>query len=188
MTLSASSYRGTLAPWWAMGTATELEVVWGIKDSFRRYLSMLPDFQWSLSEGASLTEDSTFAFPVIEAATGDRSAHGSVLSCRGNVLLSGHGGMMRFLLQAPRIETTEEGLALTFSAGSAQRYTIAQLSPTTEGLSLVEDTVRVVYSAHLARAGVGAFNNVYPLGEALDPVVVRRRRDVTEPDGVTPTA
>lgn len=188
MAHSVSRDRGTLVPRCAMGATTDLDVVWGIKDSFRRYLSMLPDFQWSLSGGASLTEDSTFAFPVVEAAAGDGSAHGIVLSCRGRVLLAGHRGMMRLLLQAPRIENIGEDLALTFSAGSAQRYAIARLSPTTATPSLVEDTVHVVYSAHLARAGIEAFNNVYPLGEPLDPVLVRYHRDTTGPGSVTAIA
>jgi hypothetical protein len=151
-----------------------LGLTWGIKRSFVRYLSSLPDAQVSATDGAEIVEGSLFNFQPAGGSF-DAAARTGVLRFRGDVRLSGHYGMMFVQLLDPWVEFTADGAVLTVGEpGVDTRYALATLQPAPD--SPVDDEGGRLWEgvqAALSAAGSETFNDQYPAGQPMDPLFIR---------------
>ncbi|GAA3884310.1 hypothetical protein GCM10022381_28120 [Leifsonia kafniensis] len=151
-------------------------LTWGLKRSFIRYLSSLPDGAHALGEGASLAYSSIFHFELGDGSTYDPSTGRGVLKFRGQVQLSGHYNMMFVLIADPWVEFTDDGVVLTVVDSLTwpdrqQRIVLAELDrvePETAPAGLLWQDV----PARLSARGVFVFNEQYGQGEEMDPVFI----------------
>lgn len=143
-------------------------LTWGIKRSFIRYIATLPDGQYALGGAAYLGESSYFTFPEVECAGAP-----SVRRFSGTIRMGGHGGLLDLLIADPWVERSVSGVELTvvdpasWPAGN-RRIVLARLV----GRGTESDSATQVFDAHLAEPGVALFGDQYPVGTALDTVVI----------------
>lgn len=150
---------------------------WGVKESFRSYLSgAIAQGDWETSGNVSYT---TPQF-VIQGDSGWVSADGSEanLSTQGNIRFTGHDGLLDQSLSAPAIQLDNHEMSLVFDVvgdtqeqvsvnASAVPFAVGSVNPTIE-----QDRGRWVISdvpVTLTQEGAEAFGT-YPEGELLDPV------------------
>lgn len=153
-------------------------LTWGIKRSFVKYLSYLPDAAVSAAAGADIVDGSFFNFAP-DGGDFDPSTGLGTLQFKGDVRLSGHGGMMRVRLLNPRVTVTATGTELGVSDHVSDRPAriptalpvLAELSGgtplLTEGRLLWLDLM-----TRLSADGTGVFNDQYPLGQEMDPLFI----------------
>lgn len=157
---------------------------WGLRESFRRYLS--GDGVVSASDGATVTASGGYRFPVA-AVTGFDAAGALSASFRGTVYFEKHGrgdaAMLRLWLRNPRIEApagaTRGALyadmaSKSLSAGRIIDYPnvrLAEIDLTSGARGFANGTVtwRGVRTT-LTAEGVDAFAGFYVAGDALDPL------------------
>ena len=141
---------------------------WSIRASFFQYVAGLHDGRASVSDGASMTQDDpqVVVFPADLDHTTD-----SVLAFRGDLRMSGHGGLLFVRLANPRIELGEPATLTVddpaIEDGSGPRLPLVTLTLTTDGSGWSGADVR------LHQAGVALFNHVYPAGADFDPLTIR---------------
>jgi hypothetical protein len=142
---------------------------WPVRASFLRYVAALPDARASVSEGARLTTED----PQVVVYPADPGAGTpSVLAFRGDLRLSGHGGLLFVRLAEPRIEPAAEGPAVLSVAdpldesGGSPRLPLVDLVLRREGDDWSGTEVR------LRPEGVPLFNHVYAAGDPFDPLRV----------------
>jgi hypothetical protein len=147
-------------------------LTWGVKRSFVRYLSLLPDFRHAETDGAFLVSGSFFHFPHADddavPATGVGAA--GPMRFRGEVRLTGHRGMLAVVIADPWVELRDGRTVLTVvdhRPDGAGRMPIALLRPTAS----VTGTFRR-WTASLTDEARWLFDDQYPPGEELDPVEV----------------
>lgn len=147
---------------------------WGIKDSFRDYLSRQADFSLNLDDGATVGARNRVHFPVVEDRPVDDVAEGGVVTqARGTALFRAHHGMMKLSLKDPAILKRGSGLvlALDFSAedgGSVPDYfEVAHLVE----LPAAAQNQRE-YQTLLLPDATGMFNDMYDADSELDVVQV----------------
>lgn len=142
---------------------------WSIRASFLRYVAALPDARASVSEGAQLTQDDPqlVVYPVdAEASTP------AVLAFRGDLRLSGHGGLLFVRLAGPRIELGADGSAVlsvddpSTEDGSGPRLPLVTLTMTRTDAGWAGSDVA------LTPEGVPVFNHVYEVGAPFDQLEV----------------
>ncbi|WP_167045566.1 HtaA domain-containing protein [Salinibacterium sp. ZJ454] len=152
-------------------------LTWGLKRSFLGYLARTPMSQVSLGSGAGVTTQSEFWFPLADASQFDVQRGDGVLKFSGNVRFIGHGGFLHVLLDRPWIEVTADSALLSFTEcrtedPTDQRMGVASLTwPTPQDDQ--GDWIWPEVPTALASAGVELFNDVYPVGEALEPIRLR---------------
>ena len=91
--------------------APPLGLTWGIKRSFVRYVSFLPDVSVSIANGAEATNGSFFTFAPNGGELDPHTGFGT-LHFKGEVHMSGHGGMMQLRIVDPWITLTPHGASL----------------------------------------------------------------------------
>ena len=149
---------------------------WGIKESFRNYVSgPIAGGGWSTAGGAS---DSPSPF-VFSGGTGtyDTDTHQTVVSFNGAVAFSGHGGQLDMSFTNPRVTINADGTGTVVVdaqsapiGGAPVPYddvtvaTISGASPTITGAT-VSVTAPIVT---LTDAGAPAFGGFYAAGTDLD--------------------
>lgn len=140
-----------------------LNLSWGIKGSFLRYLESLPDCRIAMNDGVH--RDSTtgdFMFPLSECV--DLASGGYRLKFSGDLRIQAHGGMLLVIFMNPWLTVTDAG---------AELCTIDLMHwPDTskrEILGLSTETTGPEFPLVLAKQALGTFNNVYPVGEQLAP-------------------
>jgi hypothetical protein len=152
-------------------------LTWGVKRSFVAYLARTPMSRVSIGNGAGVTPDTEFWFPLADASRFDVERGEGVLEFSGSVRFVGHGGLLHVLLDRPRIEATADSAILTFTeyrteAPGSRRMTVAWLT-----WPAPHDDAGDWRWAHvptvLAPTGVELFNDVYPVGEVLGSIEVR---------------
>lgn len=153
-------------------------LTWGIKRSFVKYLSYLPDAAVSAADGADIVNGSFFNFAP-DGGDFDPSTGLGTLQFKGDVRLSGHGGMMRVRLLNPWVTVTGAGAELGVSGHASDTPSriptippvLAELSAgtplLTEGRLLWLDL-----TTRLSADGTGVFNDQYPLGQEMDPLFI----------------
>jgi hypothetical protein len=169
-------------------------VDWGVKASFRNYVTGPGGGTATVDGGASVNGDGTFRLP---AAEGTVSGDGATVdaSTTGAIHLTAHGGVLDIDITDVRIAVTGTGGALVADAtslatdGSTEVYddvTIADLD-LTGVTSTVDGSTRTwaAVPAALTAAAVGIFDS-YPAGTALDPVTIVL--DLEPPATTTTTA
>lgn len=155
-------------------------VDWGVKASFRNYVTGPGGGTATADGGASVNGDGTFRLP---AAEGTVSGDGAAIdaSASGAIHLTAHGGVLDIDITDVRVTVTGATGALVADAtslatdGSTEVYddvTIADLD-LTGVTSSVDGSTRTwaAVPAALTAAAVGIFDS-YPAGTALDPVTI----------------
>ncbi|MCG2620785.1 HtaA domain-containing protein [Arthrobacter sp. I2-34] len=150
-------------------------LTWGVKRSFVRYLTSLPDGAVAAVEGASVLESGFFNFPP-DGGSFDPAAGTGILRFRGDVRLEGHFGMMFVQIANPWIELGSGGGFLTVALGepgeAAERIPLISFAaavPQTIGGSLVWQGLET----RLTREGSDVFNQQYGTGQEMDPLSIR---------------
>jgi hypothetical protein len=146
------------------------ELRWSIRASFLRYVAALPDARASVSDGARMTRDDPQL--VVYPADPDATT-ASTLAFRGDLRLSGHGGLLFVRLAGPRIELGIDGGTAVLSVedptsedGTGPRLPLVTVTMTrTEAGWSGSD-------AALTADGVALFNHVYPAGAPFDPLEI----------------
>ena len=140
---------------------------WGIKASFLAYVGHLPDAAMSATDGAVHSPEG-FVFPLEDASDFDARTGSGELRFRGDVRLRGHGGMLAVRFANPRVTVDDAGPWLSVEDAAGTRLRLAAL-----GTPRSADGGGIEIPAALTAEAVTCFNDVYPEGTELDPVVVR---------------
>ncbi|WP_164737384.1 HtaA domain-containing protein [Georgenia sp. SYP-B2076] len=151
-------------------------LTWGLKRSFIRYISRLPDGGHRETDGASLTHGSFFTFEPADGSTYDPSTGTGVLKFRGDVRLTGHHNMLFVMIADPWIAL--DGGAGVLSVIDSRHWpdrdrriplaTLTLGAPAVSGAGYVWGET----PAYLSEEGQAVFNEQYAAGEELDPVFV----------------
>jgi len=154
-------------------------MTWGVKESFRAYLS------GAIAQGEWQTEgDVSYVTPefVVTGSSGWLRSDGTSgeLWADGSIRFLGHGGILDQTLSSPAIDISEDTLALIFDVeGDTQEG----LSVRSDAVRFAEATVRSEIDSESGRwrveqaptvltaEGAEAFGT-YPAGEQMDPVSI----------------
>lgn len=151
-------------------------LIWGVKASFLSYLGRMPDLKSSVTR-AVVTPGGGFFFPLDSAEDYDAATGDGTLRFDGDVRFSGHHGMLFVMFAQPWV-TFESGRAVLSFADPASHPQLDRRLP-------MADLATGDWTDHLgARAwpgvpatlraeSAGLFNEVYPVGEAMEPVDIR---------------
>lgn len=134
-------------------------LIWGIKDSFLRYVAGIADGVCELSDGAAPYSPGRFLFP----ARGTGTAYAGVLS------VTAYGGILGVTVAQPHIAHTAHG----------RRLAVRTLDPAHPVLHVAElepaaDTApgTVEYTARLLGEAVSWLGDAYAAGTELDRVTL----------------
>jgi hypothetical protein len=174
----------------ALSGRTLLGLDWGVKTSFRRYVSRMVDGVCEVGRGAAPAGGGAFRFPA--AASSPVLWDGGIpIEFSGILRFVAHGGILSLTIVDPRIERGEAGgplvLSIADGAGSgAQRIPFAQLVPRAAD----DPSTGLSFEAVLTAEGASLFMGNYTAGEDLDDVTVRHApgQAAGTGDTVRPTA
>ncbi len=145
---------------------------WGVKDSFRAYITTTAHGTVTTSGGAGAV-GGVYRFPQSAGGTYDTATGLGSANYRGAVAFSGHDGALELTLTNPVVRVTGASSAvLSVVASGSGRIDIATLNLAAGGRS-VDSTGAVTYTnvpAVLTAAGASAFSGFYSAGEILDPL------------------
>jgi hypothetical protein len=155
---------------------------WGVKASFRTYVTTVAAGSISPGDGATVNGDGTFHFP---GATGTASADGETFgaSFDGSVHFTGHDGALDLSIAGVEVHADGDDGALvadvtSTAMGSSTPTTYSDVEVAVLDLSAVSPgavDLTVTWAgieAALTEAGVPAFGEFYPAGAELDPLTV----------------
>lgn len=148
---------------------------WGIKRSFLRYLSRLPDGQCSVTDGASPVPGPLFVFTAADGQPEDPPDGPTVLRYCGDVRFKGHFGFLKVRVAAPWLEIAGAGGKL--SAVGIGREPVPRQPLVTFRIRRDEDGV--VFrgtDVRLTAEGAELFGDHYPVGEPFDDFVFEMPR------------
>lgn len=163
-------------------TVTAADLGWGVKQSFRNYISgSIANGEWTTENGASY-ETPNFMW---SGGTGTFAAdlESGAVAFTGDVNFTGHGGAMKLDISNPEIEftgggdaqlvlavgsTDVEGAEPTFERVSVAKVTLAGHS-TAEGDKLIVAEAPVRLTSEGAAAMNGEYGS-YVSGEEMDPI------------------
>lgn len=136
---------------------------WGIKRSFLNYVESLPDCMVTMDKGVVRNPQSgEFEFPL---ASREDLNEGYRLEFGGDLRIKAHGGMLLVIFMDPWLTVTGSGVELSvidlMHWPDTSRREVIGHSPNPTGPE---------YPMVLAETAMETFNNVYQVGEALDPV------------------
>lgn len=149
-------------------------LTWGLKRSFVRYVSFLPDGGHSVADGASLVHGNFFHFEPAVGSSYDPVTGTGTLRFRGDVRLTGHHGMLFVMIADPWVEL-RDGVAVLSVVDHREwpdrshRLDLATLdvpAPAQAGDPWVWPETRAALSAD----SQWLFNDQYAPGEELDPL------------------
>jgi len=147
---------------------------WGVKASFNRYVDSMPDGRRGAGYGAAETQDGVFFFELEDASDYDVDTRQGVVKYRGDVRYKAHGGMLFVMIVDPWLEFHGDLASLTVVDAERwpqrdHRITLATLLPDEGGADRLPSGWRSL-EARLSPRGVEVFNDVYSIGELLEPV------------------
>jgi hypothetical protein len=163
-------------------TVTSGHVDWGVKASFRTYVTgPVGHGTITPSAGATTNADSTFRFPTTGGTIDGTTSLGVVAT--GQVNFSAHAGALDLTIRDLRVERAGTGGTLLadvvsrdLSTGSYDTYddvAVATLDFSTVAPSVAgAETTYTTVPATLTEGAVAAFGDFYPAGTPLDPVTV----------------
>jgi len=158
-------------------TVTDGTLSWGVKESFRSYISgTIANGSWDTSNGASY-ETPQFQWGGATGTFDPSSGTGSV-SFDGQVHFTGHDGLLDLSLAQPTVEFEGATAALLLDARSTDMEGEVAVDAAQEwvgdvtlpgGLQLADGALVVTDAATtLTNAGVTAFAGFYEAGDELD--------------------
>jgi Htaa protein len=150
---------------------------WGIKTSFVTYVQRMPDGRGWVGEGAVPVSGNEVVFPPVQAGTRPTEDGGTdrFWAFGGDIRFTGHSGLLFVRIAFP-VLTLRDGSAELTVAGqseeeSAERIPLVTLhlevAPAADGLEVWSGT-----DVRLTETGAVLFNDVYPAGEAFDPLTL----------------
>jgi len=144
------------------------KLTWGVKASFRNYVEAA-EGTIEVSDGASRTEEGTFAFEAIPGADLDISADGATGSMhfKGAVTFEAHGGMLKSTLKGLAVEASDEGLVI-----SVVDMPVGQDRCAIATLEVIESGEQITFSSQITMDGMYQIADNYPPGTELDPVLL----------------
>lgn len=154
------------------------QMAWGVKESFRSYLS------GAIAQGEWTTEgDVTYDTPsfIVNGTEGWISPDGQegMLTAEGSMRFYGHGGIMDQTLSAPAV-MVGESVGIVFDVSGDTREGMSVDAPgvvfVTSGADADIDATSGIWSLSdaptvLTEEGAAAFGN-YPAGTEFDPVTI----------------
>ncbi len=148
------------------GTAAAGELLWGVKSSFRSYVTgPIAQGTISVSGGAGALADGRFRFPQASAGTSTSAGY------RGTVTFSGHHGELALGIAAPSVRIVSGSRADLVATVGGARITLATLDLAAGTRTTVDGAQRWSgVPTRLTTAGAGAFDGFYTAGELMDPV------------------
>jgi len=158
------------------------EMQWGVKESFRSYISSsIANGEWQASDGASY-ETPTFTFSNAHGEVDSATGTGSI-AFNGTVVFTGHDGVLNLTLANPSIEFLGDGTArLHIDAKSNDAEGKLTIDDTQVNFGKIEavgdlqpasGTIEFTDAITLLTAdGAAAFSGFYSSGEALDPITM----------------
>ncbi|WP_406710253.1 HtaA domain-containing protein [Trueperella pyogenes] len=178
----------------APGDAKEefkVELNWGIKESFRKYIKGLAHGDWKLSDGAT----GEFTFPLKDPK-GFTPGKYDKLDFGGKVHFTGHGGVLDITIADPTVRKVDSRWVLeaTLSASTFDHSKIGdiltgKIKPTkseivTDRIVLAtlsdpeitgpeEDQTIRFGSVKITKEGAQKFGGVYQEGSELDPLTIK---------------
>ena len=153
---------------------TRAGLSWGVKRSFARYIDAMPDGRRGAGQGATETERGVYFFELDDASDYDPVSGDGVIRYRGDLRYAGHGGMLFVMIVDPWIEFRGSTAVLTVLDAEhwpkrERRIELATLAlDETATQRLPEGWAHL--TARLTPGGSTVFNDVYPVGEILEPV------------------
>lgn len=153
-------------------------LAWGIKKSFVDYVGSIADGSITARSGAITTDDGGFSFGAGSVDLADDLSTGT-LAFTGDVILSGHDGMMHVRLLDPAIELLGSHAQLSVAADTVEgtepdqsRIVIARMYA--GGFADQGDTLEWRASTVLLTdEGATLFGKQYPSGQMMDELVAR---------------
>lgn len=140
---------------------------WGVKASFVAYVAGVSDGVMSVTDGALDTPEG-FIFPVADSSKFDSRSGMGELRFRGDVRLRAHGGMLAVRFADPCLSVSRKKAILTVVDAGGSRRCVAHLGRPQPG-----EGGGIYIPASLSAEAVPYFNDVYPVGTELDPLVIR---------------
>lgn len=147
---------------------------WGIKQSFTRYVDSMPDGKRGAGYGATEAEPGIYFFELEDVSDYDAAAGKGIIKYRGDVRFAGHHGMLFVMIVDPWIDFRESTVVLTVL--DAERWPKRDRRIELATLSLGESATAQLpahwthMDARLTQDGSAVFNDVYRVGEILEPV------------------
>jgi hypothetical protein len=141
---------------------------WAVKSSFQRYVQVIAHGTCTAIDGAELSDDGVFTFPLAEAGL---SAGARLLSFSGTARFEAHHGFLEVTLSGLRLTLGEQGGELSIAGSGPDRVTIATLAPAAP----VEERGRIHWTGlvpHLTEDGCQVFGAVYPAGTEFAPLEI----------------
>jgi hypothetical protein len=147
---------------------------WGVKSSFTRYIDAMPDGMRGAGHGAAETGQGVYFFELEDASGYDPVSREGVVKYRGDVRYKGHQGMLFVMIVDPWIEFRNGAAALTVLDAEHwpsrdRRIELATLALNEAATQQLPDGWTHL-TTQLTQEGAMVFNEVYPVGEILDPV------------------
>lgn len=152
-------------------------VVWSIKSSFVTYVLGMPDGRASATDGAWPLPDARIVYELDPTVPQEDLGRGWAF--RGDVRFAGHFGMLFVRIADPWVVWADDGITLTI-ADPDVRDESRRVAIATRHLErgAGDDGSDVWLSTDVALTEQGAllFNEVYPVGSPLDPLIIRLPR------------
>jgi hypothetical protein len=174
---------------------------WGVKTSFRTYLSTVAAGTVTFADGATDNGNGTYHFPADSTSTFDPDAATTTASFRGSVHFVGHEGLLDITISNIRVRNAGAGGVLLADVVSVPfqgvnppippsvTYDDVELLSLTGGTYADSGTAASWSAAAstLTSAGVPAFGNFYTAGTAFDAVTysINLGSDPEEPEEPT---
>ncbi|WP_372968399.1 HtaA domain-containing protein [Microbacterium sp.] len=163
----------------------DLGFAWSVKDSFLQYIRSMPDGSIRWGEGASVTRDGQFYFPLTSVS---RTPAGLDLQFGGEVRFIAHRGLLAVTLGSPLIRVTRD-TAILINGIDGARDELCQIDLPAQ---THDDDVLMWLDApaNLTAAGSEMFAGTYAVNEVMAPVTIRipLGQDAPVPAGTTTLA
>lgn len=145
-------------------------LAWGVRSSFRRYVTRVALGAEMPDDGAGSLPDGRFYFPVREVRAFDRGTLDADIIFSGGVRFFGHGGMIDLRLGELELGVTAgEGMLRTSSQGSVRDLLDVQVTQA----STVDSLTVLVLAGRLAAGAEELFDDVYAAETSFDDLEVR---------------
>lgn len=148
---------------------TAFGLAWEVKETFVTYIRNSRDGQVTVEDGAGVTPDGQFLFPLKGIG---RNATEHQLAFRGKVRFQAHYGLLSVTLETPRLLLRQHSAELAISDQRGGWRHLAHLDlprPVDDGPA----RLWAAAPATLAEAGVELFGDTYAVAEPLAPVTLR---------------
>lgn len=152
-------------------------IIWGIKGTFLKYLSGMPDAKFFMGRGALEAPGGAYFWPLSSSSDYDEPSGTRVLKFGGDVRFSGHHRMLYVMFVEPWIVFDDDGAHLSIADPDAYPDLGARLPLVDLDLDTWQHHSGARFwsgaPTRLRPEALGIFNNVYQSGELFDPIHIR---------------